>query len=954
MRVRCDPRDLKVGSVVSDLGGYYDSQNIIALYDQSLKKEVFSCVLHHSFNREGGQGLCLSHCRSEDGGRTWSELVPVEDPTQQSHDGYQCLVGDRIYLFYGWNEGAHPPPLKVVEETVCEKSGRRKSVERQIEQEKYPRTDMQLDDGFWCKWSDDFGVSFSKKRILIPVRRSVIDALNPWDGRTMGAFCCDKPSVIDGAIFFAFQKTRDGNGESYGSEVFIMRSKDFITRHWESVSSFGGKRKNETEVVGWLNQARWETLPKDSEHGLQTRRGLLLGEEPHVLHVMGERILCIWRNELGFLDSCHSDDRGETWDSGDEPKPLLYGSAFGNEAVLSSFAEEIPSYTSELNDSLRLENSPRKTLLKEHGSPSSSAGTAPPAPSEVELLPTSGPEVGGASATKRLLQGASRGEPVKLAGAQTTVGDPETHTTSESVHDDTPSEIIQKGAASNAFVRNAELYLRSDEYRRLVLENPLVIRNPRGAITPFLMRDGYYALLFYNNGHTERLGYCGRLLHWLVVGKVTTAPRTKKPEIYWSQPDVCLYWDGSKLDDREEWNEDWAIVDGPGYADFQQSHHSGDLVLVESNKLTVRFHRVPKEMLECMKEALEIEHSFEHLSSPDQRFGSSLTTMPVHLAGLAATVSEHRVVVWPPMGSSRVAVEASMTVSPSGKNLTVTAPQNFVVALRAPVLADLRTGGGFSFSLWISRNLVRSRLDGSKSLDKLGSLAALGLAHSDSASPSRRVTEQLSKHTREVERKNKHPFFFNHRDETAILLVDGMTEVSAALDDEAEEYIWKGYYISASRSHSHSLGKENSTQKVTFADSLAKHTETTVSHISVTIFVSDGFSNHISYEVKVAEDENTRNSDLSFLSFAFDGGPKIVTCVVDGRLHNEAPQGWQWFPRALGEIGGCNVRVHTRSGIQSYEVYDRALLVAERVSFFYSTNPAISDVSVVQKRASRL
>merc|ERR1712136_230733 len=247
-------------------------------------------------------------------------------------------------------------------------------------------------------------------------------------------------------------------------------------------------------------------------------------------------------------------------------------------------------------------------------------------------------------------------------------------------------------------------------------------------------------------------------------------------------------------------------------------------------------------------------------------------------------------------GSPRVAVEPSMTVSPSGKNLTVTAPQNFVVALRAPVLADLRTGGGFSFSLWISRNLVRSRLDGSKSLDKLGSLAALG--------------------------------------------------------DEAEEYIWKGYYISASRSHSHSLGKQNSTQTVTFADSLAKHTETTVSHISVTIFVSDGFSNHISYEVKVAEDENTRNSDLSFLSFAFDGGPKIVTCVVDGRLHNEAPQGWQWFPRALGEIGGCNVRVHTRSGIQSYEVYDRALLVAERVSFFYSTNPATSDVSVVQKRAS--
>jgi len=949
MRVRCDPRDLKVGSVVSDLGGYYDSQNIIALYDQSLKTEVFSCVLHHSFNREGGQGLCLSHCRSENGGRTWSELVPIEDPTQQSHDGYQCLVGDRIYLFYGWNEGTHPPPLKVVEETICEKSGRRKTVERHLEQEKYPRTDMQLDDGFWCKWSDDFGVSFSKKRILIPVRRSVIDALNPWDGFTMGAFCCDKPTVIDGAIFFAFQKTRDGNGESYGSEVFIMRSEDFITRHWGSVSSFGGKKKSETEVLDWLSQARWETLPKDSEHGLQTRRGLLLGEEPHVLHVIGERLLCFWRNELGFLDSCHSDDRGDTWDSVDEPKPLLYGghlllngSASGNEAVLSRFAEEMPSYTSELNDSLRLENSPRKGLLKERRSPSGSAGNAPPALSEVELFPRSGPEVVGASATKRMLPGAFRGEPVKPVG-----GPERQHTTPEDAHDNTPFEVIQKGAASNAFVRNAELYLKSDEYRRLVLENPLVLRNPRGAITPFLMRDGYYALLFYNNGHTERLGYCGRLLYWLVVGKVVTAPSTKKPEIYWSQPDVCLYWDGAKLDDREEWNEDWAIVDGPGYADFQQSHHSGDLVLVESNKLTVRFHRVPRETLECMKETLEIE------TSPDQRFGSSLTTLSVHLAGLAATVSEHRVVVWPPMGSSRATVEASMTASPC-KNLAAMAPQNFIVALRAPVLADLRSGGGFSFSLWISRNLVRSRLDGSQSLDEVGSLAARDLAQSDSASPSRRVTEQPSKHTTEEERKHKHPFFLHHKDETAMLLVDGMTEVSAALDDEAEEYTWKGYYISASRSQSHSLGKQHSTQTATFADSLGKHTDTTVSHISVTIFVSDGFSNQSSYEVKVADNENTRNRDLSFLSFAFDGGPKIVTCVVDGRLNNEAPQGWQWFPRTLGEIGGCNVRVHARSGIQSYEVYDRALLVAERVAFFYSANPVISDVGVVQKRASRL
>ena len=66
-------------------------------------------------------GLTLCSTRSEDGGKTWSALAPIERPetevdcaaynvdteagseedSRQSHDGYQLLVGKRIYLFYG-------------------------------------------------------------------------------------------------------------------------------------------------------------------------------------------------------------------------------------------------------------------------------------------------------------------------------------------------------------------------------------------------------------------------------------------------------------------------------------------------------------------------------------------------------------------------------------------------------------------------------------------------------------------------------------------------------------------------------------------------------------------------------------------------------------------------------------------------------------------------------------
>ena len=52
-----DARDMKAGYVVSDENGYYDSQNIISVYDKNLEKDVLSCVLHHSRNHEGGKGL---------------------------------------------------------------------------------------------------------------------------------------------------------------------------------------------------------------------------------------------------------------------------------------------------------------------------------------------------------------------------------------------------------------------------------------------------------------------------------------------------------------------------------------------------------------------------------------------------------------------------------------------------------------------------------------------------------------------------------------------------------------------------------------------------------------------------------------------------------------------------------------------------------------------------------
>lgn len=289
-----DPRDLKAGHVVSDRNGYYDSQNIVAVGGGDGASPVLSVVLHHSENREGGPGLALFATRSTDRGRTWSALYPIESPERQSHDGYQLVQRladgtERIFVFFGWNSGSHYPAGADPSLTPIK------------------RTDMQLDEGYWFRVSDDAGETWGDRRYLVPVRRTRIDRDNPWGGSTMGMFLCDKPSVIDGSVYLAFQKTRDGAGETPGSEVFFLRSCDLLT-------------------VDDLDAAEWETLPVGDD-GLRSPGGeLSLGEEPHVLavgtfHGRPGRLMSMWRSEVGRLAAAYSDDGGATWH---EPFWLTY------------------------------------------------------------------------------------------------------------------------------------------------------------------------------------------------------------------------------------------------------------------------------------------------------------------------------------------------------------------------------------------------------------------------------------------------------------------------------------------------------------------------------------------------------------------------------------------------------------------------------------------------------
>jgi hypothetical protein len=327
------------------------------------------------------------------------------------------------------------------------------------------------------------------------------------------------------------------------------------------------------------------------------------------------------------------------------------------------------------------------------------------------------------------------------------------------------------------------------------------MRNPRGSITPYRCRraspagTAEFVMLFYNNARTERLGYTGRRVYWLTVGRESPGG-----VIRWSQPEIALFWDGTGFEDRPDWNPDWAIVDGPGYPDWVE-FDDGALACVESNKLAVRYHDVDRRMLEFLRHQPEL---------------SAMPTDGLVLDRLA---------------------------SPASPDLP-----DEMDEIDAPVLADLRAGGGFTMIVQIAAG-----------------------APDDAA--------------REV-------------------LVSALSTVTAALGEEpTERRITKGYEIA-----------------ITAAG-------------EVELFVTDGFDRTFRHVTTIGTD-GVDDGAMHIVSFVVDGGPKVVSVVVDGHLDDggdQAPQGWAFVPPGLGEIGGSRVRFRPAGRLMRFSLFERALLTSEAI-----------------------
>jgi len=142
-----------------------------------------------------------------------------------------------------------------------------------------------------------------------------------------------------------------------------------------------------------------------------------------------------------------------------------------------------------------------------------------------------------------------------------------------------------------------------------------------------------------------------------------------------------------------------------------------------------------------------------------------------------------------------------------------------------------------------------------------------------------------------------------------------MTEVPGSLDEKTDLRITKGYTISI------------------------------VSKGNIELYVTDGFGKTVLMLVNLLEDsayyglgfldteDNAQFANQKIgITFILDGGPKLVSCVVQDRLYNGYPQGWKQIPRELGEIGGCNVNISDKDTVLEFTGCAHALRTSDAIA----------------------
>eukprot|EP00746_Dinoflagellata_sp_MGD_P058164 gnl/MRDRNA2_/MRDRNA2_24943_c0_seq1.p1 gnl/MRDRNA2_/MRDRNA2_24943_c0~~gnl/MRDRNA2_/MRDRNA2_24943_c0_seq1.p1 ORF type:complete len:544 (+),score=85.90 gnl/MRDRNA2_/MRDRNA2_24943_c0_seq1:140-1771(+) len=316
-----DTRNVLAGDPIGTMtSGYADQPMVLVRTDGA-----WLCSATHNPSHEGGNGEAVYTTISKDQGKTWSATLPLEGQSTEQY-AYSTLFQSnlpsrRIYVIYVQNY------QNITTDPVTHK--------------KLPREDMM--GGFFLKYSDDGGNSWSKQKWQIPVRKTSIDVHNEWNGTVRMEWLVDKGFQHGNAAYVAFTKIG----------LYMVGPP---TSGWILYSPNLGSAQTPDDI-------KWITLPEDDK-GIRSYNDSMVAagcgfgghgvngcfaSESHVVPLdlptpSGatmpiQHLYVVFRTSSGFMGAQISHDSGKSFrdlpvdDEGNHRPWALHGTAPGSPAI---------------------------------------------------------------------------------------------------------------------------------------------------------------------------------------------------------------------------------------------------------------------------------------------------------------------------------------------------------------------------------------------------------------------------------------------------------------------------------------------------------------------------------------------------------------------------------------------------------------------------------------------
>ena len=246
-----DPRCFDNGTLIFH-NGYNDQPYVVKCRDGS-----WLCVMTTSKYAEHGADRTLVVTRSRNQGQTWSEPAYSIEPPDMRQPSWGTLYVTpygRVYVFYNLrHDTARPSPI-----------------------------------GFFFKYSDDHGETWSADRYPMPLRKIDLDTRS----RGTGGWSVCPPIDVGSDVLVSY--TRYANpGRSQG-QGFVFRSENLQT-------------ERDPQKI------RWEMLPA-GDRGIRAEDVKSDMQEEHIITPLASGdLFCIWRSTSGYACQSYSRDSGRTW-----------------------------------------------------------------------------------------------------------------------------------------------------------------------------------------------------------------------------------------------------------------------------------------------------------------------------------------------------------------------------------------------------------------------------------------------------------------------------------------------------------------------------------------------------------------------------------------------------------------------------------------------------------------